>query len=269
MRHILGRAGRQALAAFAKARALLAFDYDGTLAPIVRERGRARMRGRTRRLFERLARRYPCVVISGRARADVRRRLRGVGVRGVVGNHGIEPWRATRRVSAQVRRWRPVLARRLAAAGGVEIEDKRFSLAVHYRGSRDKRSARARVLAAVSPLLEARVIGGKQVVNVLPSDAPHKGSALERERKRLRCVKALYVGDDETDEDAFAAGRKGRLLAIRVGRRRGSAAAFYLRGQGEVDALLEALLKLSENGGAHEDLDRGRARRLAGGRRGG
>jgi trehalose 6-phosphate phosphatase len=269
MRHILGRIGREALAGLASRRALLAFDYDGTLAPIVRQRGRARMRARTRRLFERLARLYPCVVISGRARADVRRRLRGTGVRGVVGNHGIEPSRATRRVSAQVRRWRPVLARRLAAAGGVEIEDKRYSLAVHYRGSRDKRSARAKVLDAVAPLLEARVVGGKHVVNVLPSDAPHKGQALERERRRLRCAKALYVGDDETDEDAFALGRAGRLLAIRVGRRRGSAAAFYLSDQREVDLLLEALLELSENGGGHEDPDRGRARRAAGGRRSG
>ena len=100
---------------------------------------------------------------------------------------------------------------------GRRIEDKGFSIAVHYRQSREKKNALAAILEAAARLGNVRVIGGKQVVNILPDGAPHKGIALERERERLRCDTAIYVGDDETDEDVFALDQPGRLLAIRVG----------------------------------------------------
>ena len=87
-----------------------------------------------------------------------------------------------------------------------------------------------------------RVIGGTQVVNILPKGAPHKGIALERERDRLRCETAIYVGDDETDEDVFGLDQPGRLLTIRVGARAGSAASYFIRRQADVDELLRALI---------------------------
>jgi trehalose 6-phosphate phosphatase len=89
-----------------------------------------------------------------------------------------------------------------------------------------------------------RVIGGKQVVNVLPLGAPHKGVALERERDRLGCDTAFFLGDDETDEDVFALDHPGRLLGVRVGAARRSHAAYYLKSQREVDALLARLIAL-------------------------
>jgi trehalose-phosphatase len=97
----------------------------------------------------------------------------------------------------------PLLGRRLSPFKGVRIENKTFSVAVHYRRSREKKKARAAILEAAAALGPIRVIGGKQVVNILPEGAPHKGIALERERHRLRRDTAIYVGDDETDEDVF------------------------------------------------------------------
>jgi trehalose 6-phosphate phosphatase len=93
-----------------------------------------------------------------------------------------------------------------------------------------------------SQLGDVRLIRGKQVVNLLPHDAPHKGVALEKARDRFGCDTALYVGDDETDEDVFGLDQPGRLLTIRVGRRQGSLASYFLRNQGEMDELLAALL---------------------------
>ena len=58
------------LARFAADRTLVALDFDGTLAPIVARPGDARMRARTALLLARVARRYPVVVVSGRARRD-------------------------------------------------------------------------------------------------------------------------------------------------------------------------------------------------------
>ena len=65
-----------------------------------------------------------------------------------------------------------------------------------------------------------------------------------RERERLRCDTAIYVGDDETDEDVFALDQPGRLLSIRVGAKQASAASYCVRGQAEVDGLLRALINL-------------------------
>lgn len=249
MRDILAPAGRDELRRFARSKTLVAFDFDGTLAPIVADPDRATMRPATRRLLEAVAKAYPCVVISGRSRDDVGRRLRGVPVAGVVGNHGLEPWHAESRATPGVRRWIPLLEEELGAIPGVAIEDKGLSIAVHYRRCRDKAKTRARVLAAAARLGPARLLGGKQVLNILPAGAPHKGQALERARARLRCETAVYVGDDETDEDVFALGRPGRLLGIRVGRKRGSSAAFYVRTQADLDRLLRRLLALRASAG--------------------
>jgi trehalose 6-phosphate phosphatase len=202
------------------------------------------MRESTRRILAAVTRSYPCVVISGRARGDVERWVGGLGMRELIGNHGIEPWQASHRLAAEVRNWRPRLEKELSGLPGVWIEDKGYSLAIHYRRSRTKKAARAAILAAIASLGESRVLGGKQVVNLLPVDAPHKGIALERARARLRCDTAVYVGDDETDEDVFALDQPGRLLTIRVGKKRDSLATYCLHNQREIDALLACFVGL-------------------------
>jgi trehalose 6-phosphate phosphatase len=246
MKDILSRAGREVLQQFAWSNVLVAFDYDGTLAPIVPDPDKAFMRAATRRLLGEVAARYPCIVVSGRARPDARRWLRGIRLQQVVGNHGIEPWQATQALVEEVERWAPLLSRRLSPFKGVRIENKTFSVAVHYRHSREKKKARAAILEAAGALGSIRVIGGKQVVNILPEGAPHKGIALERERDRLRRDTAIYVGDDETDEDVFGLDRPGRLLTVRVGPKRASQASYYVRTQAAVDELLAVLVKLRQ-----------------------
>ena len=246
MRNILARANREVLAQFAWSNVLLAFDYDGTLAPIVSDPEHATMRSTTRRLLGDLTKLYPCSVISGRAQADAARWLQGIQVCEVVGNHGVEPWHATQRFRLEVERWQPLLKERLWRFRGVIIEDKVFSVAVHYRHSREKKKARAAILDSASALGDVRVIGGKQVVNILPSGAPQKGVALEGERARLNCDTAIYVGDDETDEDVFGLDQPGRLLSIRVGAREKSLASFCLKDQAAIDELLTVLIGLRQ-----------------------
>lgn len=244
MRNVLGRIGREVLQQFAWSNVLLAFDYDGTLAPIVRDPDKAAMRAVTRRLVAEVAARYPCIVVSGRTLPDAQRWLRGVPLKGVIGNHGIEPWQATLPIEKEVKRWTPLLVRRLSAVKGVRIENKTSSVAVHYRRSREKKRARAAILDAAAALGPIRVIRGKQVVNLLPPGAPHKGIALERARDQLRHDTVIYVGDGETDEDVFALDQPGRLLTVRVGPKRTSQASYYLKTQGAIDDLLAALVRL-------------------------
>src|SRR5690606_23210393 len=130
-------------------------------------------------LLEAASKLYPCAVISGRARGDVATRLGSIDVKYVVGNHGIEPAPDLSAFEREVAVARPLLTESLVAHPGVEIEDKRYSLAVHYRAARWKRAARAAIAAAVAALPRPmRVIPGKLVANVVPAGARHKGTTL-------------------------------------------------------------------------------------------
>ena len=91
MQTILNEAQRVLLAEFAYANLLLAFDYDGTLVPIGPTPAAPQMRATTRHLLIRAAQLYPCVIISGRALDDLSKRLEGVPVWYLFGNHGLEP----------------------------------------------------------------------------------------------------------------------------------------------------------------------------------
>jgi trehalose 6-phosphate phosphatase len=244
MRDILAPAQEPVLRQLAWSNVLLALDYDGTLAPIVEDPDKARMRERTRDLLEEVARAYPCVVISGRSQEDVLKRVRGTGVFEVIGNHGLEPWRRTEAFAAQAQAWMPLLQERLAGIEGVVIENKAFSLAVHYRRASSQAHARAAILSVAAELDGVRVVGGKCVVNLIPRGAPDKGAALEMARDHLRCDVAIYVGDDETDEDVFALDDPARLLTVRVGPDVASRATFFLKDQDAIDALLARLLAL-------------------------
>ena len=242
MRYFLSKASRAVAECLAAQRTLCAFDYDGTLAPIVDHPEMARLRGSTRRLMARLARLYPCAVISGRSRADLLEKLRGAGVRRLIGNHGAETNLMSASEQRDVTEWQQALVPALAALPGVWVENKGQSLAVHYRQSTDKARARRRIATVVRNLERVRVIGGKQVVNLLSAGAPGKGAALAAERDRAGCNWILYVGDDENDEDAFTLA--GNIVPVRIGRKPDSGAQFFLRNQREIDRLLALMIEL-------------------------
>ena len=206
----------------------------------------AGMTVRTRNLLAQVAALYPCVIISGRARRDLLNKLRGVKVGRVIGNHGAETGALPGDSRHEVERWRAFLEPELAPVPGVWVEDKGLSLAVHYRQSEQKASARRTIMAACRNLKNVRVFGGKQVVNLVPEHSPHKGKALAAERDRLGCNWVLYVGDDQNDEDAFAL--TGNLVPVRIGRKQDSHARYYLRTQPEIDELLDLLVRLRTPG---------------------
>jgi len=242
MQYLLSRAARPVLTRLARQRTLCAFDFDGTLAPIVDRPERAGMRVRTRKLLGGLATLYPCIVVSGRARSDVLGKLRSVKLAGVIGNHGAETDVTDGKSNRRIKQWKDALEADLLALPGVWVEDKGLSLAVHYRQCKQKAQARRRILAAARDLKNVRVFGGKQVVNLVMDNAPHKGDALAAERDRLKCNSILYIGDDDNDEDAF--GLEGKLFPVRIGRKGDSHARYYLRSQAEIDELLELLGRL-------------------------
>jgi trehalose 6-phosphate phosphatase len=222
---------------------LLAFDIEGTLAPIVERPDEARLPDDVQRCLADLARRFDVAIITGRGVRDARRML-AFEPHYLIGNHGAEglpAWQARAAGFERVAQaWRGVLAVDAAlAAAGVVVEDKRYSLSLHYRNARNPAAAHGeirRCVAALAPL--PRVITGKAVVNLLPPDAPDKGDAIRALIAEAQCANVLYIGDDDTDETVFGLNLPG-VLTLRVEPAADSAAALYLRDQREVLTLMQ------------------------------
>jgi len=87
------------------------------------------------------------------------------------------------------------------------------------------------------------VIGVVKPSTSCPAELP-QGHRARSIGNLLACDTTMYVGDDDTDEDALRAATSDRLFAIRIGAKRRSRTRHWLNSQCEVDAFLQALLSL-------------------------
>lgn len=241
--------GLVTLARYVAPDTLFAFDLDGTLAPIVEDYTAAQIAEPVRATLERLAKLAKITVITGRSREDARRIL-GLDPHLLIGNHGAE-WpsrggtRNWRFVSCSLR-WRDRLHDLLFYEQGVEIEFKGESLSIHYRKSSDRECALSRVDAAIEKLAPSpKRIGGKYVVNLVPADAFTKGEALVAAMDMLGLKRAIYFGDDVTDEEVFQM-KCVDLFGIHVGKDDQTAAPYYLKKQSELAGLLDSMVGILE-----------------------
>ena len=240
----------------------LFLDYDGTLAPIVRDPEKAILSLRMRRRLEALSKAPRCriAVISGRALEDIRRR---VGIAGITygGNHGLEvegpegnlrypvPEKA-RRTLGDVRR---AVEREISTIPGTFLEEKGMTLTVHLR-----RVKRRELLLAAHALSEATlsyrmreeivVHPGKEAFEIWPSVEWNKGKTVLWLLEKSTIAGGeppwpLYIGDDRTDEDAFRAIRE-QGVTVYVGAPRQTEARYYLRNVSEVAAFLARLARI-------------------------
>lgn len=228
-------------------RLLVATDFDGTLAPIVDRPDDVEpdleALAELRRLAELEDTRV--AVLSGRSRAVLQQHL-STGTAAhegpriiLVGSHGAEldPTLAARLDADYVSgdgvgggaaaRRDPSVTRALEEAGerldalaaeydGAIVERKPTAVAFHYRqveeAHRAEAAGRARALADDGPL---RVQAGHLVVELVAGDA-NKGEAIDWLRRTTGASATVFVGDDRTDEHAFA--RLGpRDLAVKIG----------------------------------------------------
>lgn len=196
--------------------ALIAFDFDGTLSPIVPDPAQSRPAAGAVDALRSLAEQGATVaIITGR---DARTVLRLGGLDTVPnliveGLYGAERWQhgtletlpeppALKRLRTEL----PALVATHAVDPEVWIEDKRLSLVVHSRRAADPVAALAPLHAPVGAL--ARELGlelhpGRAVLEVrLPGY--DKGSALRRLVSEVHPAVVLFVGDDVGDLPAFA-----------------------------------------------------------------
>lgn len=195
---------------------LFLLDYDGTLAEIVADPERAFPHPEVPGLLAALHTRYPLYLISGRSVASLSALLTVPGLR-VVGVHGMEEGRLGERATplvaagdldalAAVRAHLPPLA-------GLNVEDKGLAIALHYRGAPEESVTALRTWAETAPPSLDR-LWGKGVLELRPHGYS-KGRAAARLAAAHPDATPLFIGDDTTDEEAFAAIPQG--LTIKVG----------------------------------------------------
>ncbi len=237
------------------AQLLVMLDFDGTLSPIVKHPDFATLPPETRtRLIElRAAPGVSLAIISGRSVADLRQRVAVENIT-YVGNHGRELQKSgvsAPEIDSEVqRRMEEVaghLTQELSGVPGVYIENKGFTVALHYRQVPEALHPEVQTRAQQIAWRMADVIEmseGKCVYDLLPSDGANKGKAalaLVEEHGGLPKVLPIYCGDDTTDETVFRALPAGSIT-VYVGDVPGTSAARYqLAGPKEVASLLSRI----------------------------
>jgi len=248
MTYVFSAEGRRALDTLTTRSILYAFDFDGTLAPISPNRDSVQIPLSINGWIKELAKRAPCAIVSGRALVDLESRMHGT-VSYLIGNHGIEspltPPQILLSAEEICQGWKQSLSIRFAQSLkelGVEVEDKRYSLTLHFHGVTEP----TRVRIAVELLLQQLspspgVILGKFSVNVLPPGQGGKGQAALALMVHLRQSGLFFVGDDETDENVFRL-TEGLAMGVRVGKQPDSRAKFYLKRQEEIENIIRFLV---------------------------
>jgi len=243
---------------------VLLLDVDGTLAPIAPRPEYAAVPNDTRQILADLASaaNVRVVVISGRSAEDARRLVDISGV-WVIGNHGIEvaaPGEAPFARDA-VAGYADSIAEAAARAGriadslpGVIVENKRWTLSVHYRLAHPSvvPSLSARI-AEIAKELGLALTGGKEVLEMRPPVEIDKGTAAILVAEELGALaegaSIICAGDDRTDEYMFRAFRSRVPDAVTVWVGPESAverttAQFHVRDTAAMCELLEAVLNL-------------------------
>jgi trehalose-phosphatase len=241
---------------------LLLADYDGTISPIVGRPEDAVLPAPVRSVLSSLAKKpvFSVGVISGRLLAELKSMVAIDGIY-YAGNHGVEiegpglsyinP--AAGSVREVIKDLAGQLEAALAGVQGVIIQDKIFSLSVHYRLA--QKNKEKLITETVHRLVDPFVDRGKIVLypmkklwEVRPPVDWDKGKAVEviarkiRETFKQAQLLTIYLGDDTTDEDAFRVAHRPAGWSIYIGEEnRSSAAEYYLASPVEVAEFLNRL----------------------------
>lgn len=222
---------------------LVASDYDGVLSPIVADPAAAVPDQAALSALVKLGR-LPgthAVSISGRSRATLLQLTGAPEEITMIGTHGAEglDHEVDSEVAGSVERLQTDLMALARQYPGCHIEIKPIGAAFHFRNAPlgDQAARQARRIAHDAG---ARIISGKKVVECVFGDA-NKGSALQALRAALDASAVVFLGDDITDEDAFAVLEDGDL-GIKVGQ--GTTVARHrIADQTDVASVLDALVE--------------------------
>jgi trehalose-phosphatase len=249
----------RAIAPWLAGRRLAVFlDYDGTLTPIVERPEDAVLDEAMRERVRTLAENCLVALVSGRDVAFVIEQV-AIPEALYLGSHGFDMaapagMELSQERAGEFERFLAPLAQAesslestLAAVPGARIERKKYAVAVHYRqvAEADIPAVEEAVDAELArqPLL--RKTGGKKVFELRPDLDWDKGRALAWVLGLLGMdgddVAPVYIGDDLTDEDAFAMVRSAGLAIVVGDGDRRTLARYRVKGTAAVGEVLERL----------------------------
>lgn len=220
----------------ARGRLALFFDFDGTLVDIAATPDAIRVKPGLGAMLETLAAQHGnrLALISGRSLADICSHIGSPRI-AMAGSHGIE----RRTMAGEVLGVSPAalpsdalaeIELLVARVPGLALEEKSFGAAVHFRQAPalgEKIAAEAETIAATHGLV---VKHGKCVVEFVRPGADKAGAVdAFMAKERFAGSLPIFIGDDLTDEDAFAAVERHGGFGIIVGPRSTTRARFKLR----------------------------------------
>ena len=125
------------------------------------------------------------------------------------------------------------------------IEDKRYSIALHYRAAPDRPTAQyllRQMLDALPQQSQLNIFGGKELFNVVAAHTPDKADALFRLVERCQAQSAIFLGDDLNDEPVFNRAPAHFLTVKITPTTQVSKAKFFLKSPEEVSQLMQMML---------------------------
>ena len=221
-----------------RSRTLWGFDFDGTLSRIVKNPNVAAMDPQTARLFGTFSNLRNVAVITGRPVADISPRLGNARV-DIIGNHGIEvPGKDLPLYVEEMKKAYDHLVATVGQIPEVIVQNKVYTLAVNCRSAPAALPALRHATTGLN-LNSVYVEMGEFGADIKPIGAPNKGDALIDLRDKHRLTHAFFIGDELTDEPAFARG-----TGVRVGKSDNSAARHYIKDQSHIVPFLQRLVDL-------------------------
>ncbi|WP_062122243.1 trehalose-phosphatase [Geofilum rubicundum] len=233
----------------------LFLDYDGTLTPIVSNPDEALLSEKAREVIGKLSERITVAIISGRDRKDVSAKA---GIPNIIyaGSHGFDisgpdglemAHASGETIIPALDLAEKQLREKLGSIEGVQVERKKYAIAVHFRNARDH--VLPHIREAVSEVLnsqkELKKGSGKKILELKPEIDWHKGKALIWLMKKLQLDRDKYIpvfiGDDVTDEDALSVVKEDGVGIITGSHDQTTAASYRLEDPDQVIAFLEQL----------------------------
>ncbi|KAJ6376055.1 hypothetical protein OIU77_000930 [Salix suchowensis] len=208
----------------AKGKKIVVFlDYDGTLSPIVNDPDRAFMSDEMRASVREVAKYFPTAIISGRSRDKVKGFVQLSNIY-YAGSHGMDIMAPPRPARSSDGKYHTVSLDRKSNEAvfqpaqtflpSIQKILKELEEAImKIQGARDYGMLEEKVKSIMKHYPDFGLGWGKKVMEIRPSIEWNKGNALEYLLDTLalgNCTDVLpvYIGDDQTDEDAFKVIRK-------------------------------------------------------------
>ena len=227
---------------------LLFLDYDGTLAPFKNDPLTAFVLPEIKNSLDKLEKssKYYLSLVSGRKLNELKKMI-DLSHSNYAGSHGLEieviyPYQ-NQKIDVLSKKNYQKVKEEFLQAESVELEDKGFGFALHFKSELKKKEAK-KELKVLFENTAYQVLSGRKIIEIRPKGWD-KGKAVnyitDQIKANLNLANGLriYIGDDRTDEDAFKVVKDGITIYVQNENDLNTEAEFYLKDPSDTAELLK------------------------------